>query len=279
MRATGSPAPPPAGPPPIDHMAHEHRTGRRFRPGRWLLVGLGLVLVALAFYLVFSPVTTKGSEPSCSDRPAIVAAFGSPTASSAVPSNREWCRREARDQLASAIFGLAFFGVLILASAASSAWRARRAPKEPPEDAAADVACPTEDLVLDVERIARPPHALDPVGPSRMFSGRLVAASNYHWLVVEDRPGHSTLLVTGKSAGLPFLSREFEVAGDTSRRVTFQAPGADMKFTARPDRLDRFHHWWTARSRDHTTRGRPSTPTDRQASLPSPSQHHGSRIH
>lgn len=203
MRATGFPATPPAGSPPIGRVADGHRTARRFRPARWLLTGLGLLLVALALYFVFSPVMTRGSEPSCSDRPAIVAAFGSLTASSAVPNYREWCRREARDQVASAVWGFAVFGALILGSQASAAWRARRAPNEPPEDAA-DLARTPEDLVPDVIGIARPPDALDPIDPSPMLSGRLVAASNYNWLIVEDPVGHSSLLVTSRSSGLPF---------------------------------------------------------------------------
>lgn len=247
-RTTGSPTPS-ARPRHVERVIDQRRAARRLGLRRWLLVGLGLLLIAFGVFRLFSPVRTD-PKAFCGDRAMIVVGFGSgsTTPSSLDPDDREWCRSNGRDQVVAHMMFLVLPGTLILGWQARRVTREWRAPEEPGlKDAGPKDAAPKDSRPEDAG-IVRPLDALDPVHPSRKFPGRLVAASNYTWLVVEDRPDHSTLLVTGRNSALPFASREFEVAGDMSRRVTFRVPGADKKFGARPDRLDRLGHWWSARS-------------------------------
>ena len=225
-------------------------------------MGLGLVLVAFGLSMVFSPVTTEDPEPSCGDRPAIAVALGSPTPTSRDPGEGDWCRDEAVNQVMGGIVVALVPGALILAWQGRRAWRALRGP---------------EDLCPDGAGTARTSDGLEPAHPYRRLPGRLVRTQNRVWVVVEDRPDRSTLLITGRpSRKVPVAARELDVAGDTSRRVTVRAPGTAKEFVARPDAADRLRHWWTARSlrRDGggpgDLYGPPSLPSAAVASLPRP---------
>jgi hypothetical protein len=282
------------GPPQIDHVTGERRTARRVRAGRWLLVGLGLLLVALGQSMMFSPVDTEDSEQerSCGDRPAIVAAFGASTAAS---RDADWCRDEAVNQAFGGLVLLTLPGALILAWQGRRAWRARRAPQDRHPDVTGNAhtsdgfepAQPSRRLPGRAPQDRHPDstgNAHTSVGsesahPSRRLPGRLVATGNTVWLVVESQPDQSTPLMVSRrqTPKLPFAAREFEVAGDTSRRITFWSPGTDKTFTARPDLNDRLRRWWAARSKRGDSveltgevHGPPSHPSIAAASPPQP---------
>lgn len=233
MRAIRSPRASPRAAPFVDDLARGRRAARLFRAGRWFVIGLGGMLVLGGLVALFAPVTTNEGEPSCRDRLAIVAVFGSTTVASGDPDAAEWCREEARTQV---LGGGAFtlFGALLVGLWVRPARRARRGSRDR----------------RGVVGIGRTSDGLEPAQLFRTLPCRLVSDGTTTWLVVTERPDQATLLVvTGRPRSrVPFQTDEVEVAGDMSRRVACRIPGSDKVFAARPHQLDSLHHWWTARS-------------------------------
>ena len=139
-----------------------------------------------------------------------------------------------------------------MASTAATERTPRRCPRtRGTSDAVEPAHHAPQDAHTDVAASARTSDGLERAHPSRRLPGRLVTTGNIIWLVLEDRPDQFALLRVRRMQSkklLPVEAREFEVAGDTSRRVTFWAPGPYRPFAARSDLGDRVHRWWVARS-------------------------------